>query len=357
MSYAVIMAGGSGTRFWPASRRQRPKQLLSFLTDRNLLQETVDRVLPLFPVERILIVTSVDLGPAVREACPTIPVENILLEPAQRNTAPCIGYAATVVQQRHPSTPMVVLPADHYISDGDHFRDVIADALEHVVGGRMVTLGITPTSPSTAYGYIKFGDFSTGRTDLEHRARELLEFVEKPDLARALQFLQSGRYLWNAGIFVFRSDVMLEEIDRQLPVLSRCLGGIRDAMGTNGYSDAVAAAFSESPSISIDYGVMEHAQDMLVIPAAFGWSDVGSWDALLDFAPQSAENFVHGSTYTLESARNVLYSDGPLVTAVGVENLVVVATADAVLVCSRDRAQLVKQLVLALEERGLSHLL
>lgn len=355
--YAVIMAGGSGTRFWPASREMRPKQLLTLLSDKTLIQETIDRVRPLFPLENILVVTGSHLEDAVRRACPQLPRQNVLLEPHARNTAPCIGFAASVIAGRDPHATIVVLPADHYIANEAEFRQVLADAMLYAAGGRMVTLGITPTSPSTAYGYLNFGDFGAELTGIQHRARDLLAFVEKPDLQTALSFLQQGRYLWNSGIFVFQVDQILSAIATHLPALSQSLGAIRAALGKPDESAIVAREFASMESISIDYGVMEKATRMLVIPSSFGWSDVGSWDALYGFAETDAHNFTLGPTLAIDSFNNVLYSNGPLIGTIDMVDTIVVATPDAVLVCPRSKSQRVKEMVGRLKLEGQGNLL
>jgi mannose-1-phosphate guanylyltransferase len=352
-TYTVIMAGGGGTRLWPASRRRRAKQFLSLGTAAGdtLLGAAVRRVAPVCPLERVLIVAGAAQVPAVREALPELPARNIIAEPIGRNTAPCIGLAAEAVAARDPDAVLAVLPADHFIADDKGFADVLRRALglaEH--HDRIVTVGLRPTRPETGYGYIR-----TSPSPMAEGAFEVEAFVEKPDGVTARQYLESGRYLWNSGMFFFRATRIRAELRTHLPDMAPALDEIgaafRDPQGDP--AAVIARVFPGVRAISIDYGVMEHARGIFVIPADFGWNDVGSWSAVADIVPHDAAgNVALGQTLLRDAHDNVVVSDPDrLVAVVGVEGLIVVVTPDAVLVCPKDRAQEVREVVAELERQ------
>lgn len=348
--YVVIMAGGVGSRFWPLSRRKRPKQLLSLFGDQPMIAHTVRRFAGLVPVENILIVTSVSLASDIEAAVPELPRENILFEPMGRNTAPCIGMAVKDIERREGGTDTVVgvFPADHYIRNEELFRATVSRAAKRASEERaIVTLGIEPTHPETGYGYIRHGDLDDmGVASVE-------AFVEKPDKNTALRYLAEGNYLWNAGIFVFRADVMLSEMERQLPALFGCLGPL-DAARAAGDTTKIRDIFSRIQPVSIDYGVMEGAESVAVIPAPFGWSDVGHWDALPGVAATDGDgNVVEGDVVAIECRDSVLMgADDRVLAAVGLDHVIVVDTPDAVLVAPRSRAQDVRKIVDSLKNRS-----
>jgi mannose-1-phosphate guanylyltransferase len=337
LAYAVVLAGGGGTRLWPASRRRAPKQFLRLAPGgRSLLEATVERVSPLAPIERTLVVTAASQLEAVRSALPWLPEANLVVEPVGRSTGPAIALAAQRLARRGEGhAVMAVLPSDHAVVDEAAFARVLADAL---TAGRehLVTVGIRPTRPETGYGYLELGDRTLGP------AREVRRFVEKPDLARARQYVDSGRYLWNSGMFFFRADRILEETRRLLPEVARALEG----------------RYEEAPAVSIDYGIMERAEDIWAVPGDFGWSDVGSWADLAEVHPADADGQVRlgGPLLALDARRNVVVGER-LVALVGVEGLVVVATDDAVLVMARERGQDIREVVRRLEEHGLAEYL
>ncbi len=343
--YAVIMAGGSGTRFWPVSRRDRPKQFLAIGTDRPLLVETVARLDPLVPLERILVVAGAHHADTIRALLPGLPPDNLLIEPCARNTAPCVGLAAAHLAARDPDAVMAVLPADHHIGDPARFRALIAAAADRARRGEIVTLGIRPTRPETGYGYIHFD--RTDTVDIDGVAACRVErFVEKPPREVAEQYLASGRYLWNSGMFFFTPRRILADIGRFLPATRARLDRIAAAIGTPAYAETLEREFAATEAVSLDYGVMEHADRVRVVPAAFGWNDVGHWAALADFGDvDDRGNVLRGDTVIVDSHGCVVQSEGPLVALVGVHDLVVVATGDAVLVCPKDRAQDVRRVV------------
>lgn len=362
--YPVIMAGGAGTRFWPVSRQLRPKQLLRLFGEHTLLEETVARVLPLAGPERVIVVTGEGIAGEVRSLLPDVPTANVLAEPIGRNTAAAIGFAAVAVSRRDPRGLLAVMPSDHYVTDLPAFLHVARSAAVYAASGAIVTLGITPTRPETGYGYIRFGDYvpPPAQTELESgpllAARSIGAFVEKPTQAVALGYLKEGRYLWNAGVFFFRADVILEEIARYLPELAEGLREVDAAFDAPDPAAVLREVYPRLLATSIDYGVMEHTDRIVVVPSSFGWSDVGSWQSLDDFRGTGAENATQGEVVAIEATDNVLFAaDGVVVAAVGVEGLVVAAGPDAVLVCPKDRSQDVRRVVDELRRRGLERLL
>jgi mannose-1-phosphate guanylyltransferase len=355
--YACLLAGGHGTRFWPVSREEHPKQLLKLFSEKTLIEETYARIKPLLPDERILIATSRLLGSKLREMFPSIPSQNFIEEPVRRNTSACTGLVAKIIQARDKDAVLVLLPSDHYITDQDAFLDVIQSAIHYAGKGKIVTIGITPTIPETGYGYIKFGEYYSEpvQPDIDqsvskHRARIISCFVEKPDYHAAINYLRTGTYLWNSGIFIFRAGTILENIKTFLPSLYDCLDEIVKLSGEPG--NKIQEVYEKAPDISIDYGVMEKSKDILVILASFGWSDVGSWRALSDFPNDEYGNFTFGDVIAIDSQENVLYSSRGLLAVLGLEGIVVVSSGEAVLVCPRERTQDVRKIVELLKEKG-----
>ncbi len=346
--YAVIMAGGSGTRFWPASRRARPKQLLPLGDgETSLLRATVDRIAPRVPTERVIVVTAAPLVDAVAEALPGLPAENILAEPAPRNTAPCIGWAAATIARRDPNATLAVFPADHHVREPEALLAAMDTAADAAAAGDLVTIGIRPTRPETGYGYLELGDELRAGV---HRARR---FVEKPNAHRAAQFLARGNFLWNAGMFFFRADTMRDAIRAHLPGLAEGLEAF-DAAAENGdEAAAVEAGFAALPSVSIDHGVMEKAERVAVVPVSCGWSDLGSWTTAWELAERDDdENAIPSDAIAVRAGGNYVSApDGKLVALVGVSDLVIVDTADALLIVPREQAQDVRDVVKALGER------
>ena len=347
--HVVVMAGGSGTRFWPLSRRRHPKQLIRLFGDRAMIAETVARFEGVVPPERVLVVTSEALADPIADALPEVPRANLLLEPMGRNTAPCIGMAAIALRERtgRSDEVMAVFPADHYIRDVEAFRAAVQAAVDHAATGSIVTLGIEPTKPETGYGYIRCG------APLSEGVRRAAAFVEKPDRATAEAYLRSGDYLWNSGMFCFRVDTILSEIARQLPGLASHLDELAPALA-RGDRDEVARVFAEIEPVSIDYGVMEGASDVAVIPSRFGWDDVGHWDALPHVCEtDDAANVIKGDVVAIDCKDSVLFGrPDRVLAAVGLDHFVVVDTEDALLVAPRDRVQQVRAIVEALRARG-----
>jgi mannose-1-phosphate guanylyltransferase len=350
--YSVIMAGGSGTRFWPASRRLRPKQLLALTGGRSLLQQTVDRMAPLTPPEQTLVVTGADQAPAVAEQLPELPAGQVLGEPQARNTAPAAGLAAAWVALQDPEAVCIVLPADHLVTGEALFHRTLQRAMEVARSGdHLVTLGITPRYAATGFGYIELGPEAEAG---EPRVHQVAAFHEKPDQATARDYLEGGRHLWNAGMFVWRAKVLLEEMLVHQPELAKGLAELIPHLGGPEEAQALERVYPELPKISIDHGVLEKSSRLRVVRADFGWSDVGSWEAMAElWEPDQAGNASQdGEVLAIEAKGNLVSAGGRLAALVGVDNLVAVVTDDALLILPRHRAQEVGRVVEELKARG-----
>jgi len=359
--YPVIMAGGSGTRFWPLSRKNRPKQFLALAGDGPLLTATVARLPPLARIDRTYVVCGPGHAAAVRRMVPRLPARNLVVEPCARNTAPCVGLAAVHVLRRDRDGIMAMLPADHHIAEPQAFRRALAAAGRLAEKGAIATIGIRPSRPETGYGYLKVGGRipGSGRHPKGSHPARVERFVEKPDVVTAARYLADGGYLWNSGIFLFRADVILEEIRSAMPVLGEQLAVIEASLGTPGYARTLRRVFPTCPSISIDYGVMEKSRRIAVLPAEFGWSDVGSFAALSEVRKaDDLGNVAEGEALIIDGRGDVVLAEGRRAVAViGLEDVVVVDSGDAVLVCRKDRAQDVRQAVEELRRRGREDLL
>jgi len=352
--HIIALGGGSGTRFWPVSRRAHPKQLLKLGGDSSLLAATFERVRALSPPASWWMVVGQRHADACREAVPEVPPDQVLIEPVGRNTAPAIGLAAVHLARRDQNAVMAVLPADHAVAEPGSLQAALRTAAVAAAEGGIVTLGVEPTHAETAYGYVESGD----RHPVDG-AFHVRQFLEKPERARAEQLLALGGFYWNAGIFVMRADAYLRELERNLPRMHAALHGLGDAIGTPGYTDALEAAYVDIEGVSIDYGVMEHAREVAVVPVACGWSDVGSWDALGALVDaDEVGNRVRGRAVVQDSRNCVIYaSDGHVVGVVGMADVVVVHTPDATLVVPASRAQEVRGIIAELGERDWSEYL
>jgi mannose-1-phosphate guanylyltransferase len=355
--YAVIMAGGSGTRLWPLSRRETPKQLLDITCKQEpLLRETFARLKPLMPADAVYVITSQRYVKGTREQLPEVPASNILAEPAGRGSAPAIGLAAVHLRHRDPEAVMTCLPADHHISRPELFRQVLLVAEQVAREGHLVTLGMKPRQPHTGYGYIEIGEPLQQLGD--YTAYRVRRFTEKPDQETASRFVSGGRHFWNSGMFIWKASVILDEIARHLPRLSACLAEVEPVLGTEEEDEVLERTWSSVEKETIDFGVMEKAEDVVVIPVEMGWSDIGSWASLVDLLPPDGEgNVIVGSHLGLETRGSLIYSPKRLVATIGVEDLIVVETDDVILVCPKGRAEDVKALVDKLDEEGYQHCL
>lgn len=345
---ALILAGGSGTRFWPLSRRLRPKQLLALEGDQSLLRATVDRLRPLVPPAAVWVCTTRELAGAVRRELPEVPPEQVLLEPEGRNTAPAIGWSVRSMPAAARQGAVAVLPADHRIGEPERFLDVLAQAARAVeAADRVMTLGVTPRWAETGYGYLELD-----AAPAEPGVRRVRRFVEKPDAEAAGRYLSSGRHLWNAGIFVFRGTTLLDLLARHAPDIAR---GIEEIAADPARLDAI---YRRLPALSIDYAVMEKLDSLCTLPLDCGWSDLGSWEALAELLPaDAAGNTGRGSRVALDATGNLLFADAGTIAVLGVEGLVVVRTGDTVLVMPKARSQEVRRLVKELADGGREDLL
>lgn len=353
--HGVILAGGRGTRFWPRSRRQSPKQLLGLTGERSLLQQTVGRLRPLIPPERIWVCTNATIRDQVIEQLPDVPPQQVIAEPAGRNTAPAIGLAAQLLHQHDPDAVLGVFPSDHHIEDSARFTELAGAAFQEAEQRRLVVLGIQPRWPETGYGYIEFPE---GTVPGNLAAAKVLRFREKPDLDTARDFLAAGHFFWNAGMFFWRADVILDELRGHLPKTTSLLASLPPLTDPS-FPDRLAETFPRCENISIDFAVLEKADAVHGIAADdIGWNDLGSWKALYELFDENAGGDVaRTEALSIAGKGNFVDAPGKLVALLGVENLVVVDTPDAILVASRERAQEVGQFVKLLEEKKRNDLL
>lgn len=354
MNYAVIMAGGIGSRFWPRSRKKKPKQVLNIFGSNTLLQETVDRISSIIPPTNILIVTTQELVPHVQEQLPDLPLENIIAEPVGRNTAPCIGLTAQILKDQDPDAIMVVLPADHLISDRERFITCIQQAIATAQqDDSLVTIGITPTAPETGYGYIQYDADRKKATG----AYAVKTFAEKPNLETAERFLASGDFLWNSGMFIWSAQRILKEIELSLPELYAALLEI-EKLEDGYHTSQFEAIYRGLRAISVDYGVMERTHNVAVVKGDFSWSDIGNWAEVYRLSPKDSAGNVNLNGHVLIDTKNCLIdSSNRLVATVGVQDLIIIDTGDALLICHRDAAQDVRKVVEHMERNQLDQYL
>jgi mannose-1-phosphate guanylyltransferase len=348
----VIMAGGVGERFWPWSRRKRPKQLLDLTGRGSMIGLTVERLSGLSDPDEILIVTNVEQRESIlRELSGRVNPENVVGEPVGQNTAPCIGLAALLLEKKHGNQPMLVLPADHLIDPVVEFQSLVKSGAAYVAGHEaLLTFGIKPTRAETGYGYIRAGETLYDEGDARiYRAEE---FLEKPDAGTAREFVKTGQHFWNSGMFMWTTDVILGEIANHLPDLSAVLERIGGEMGTRPLPEVLKEQYPQTPSISIDYGIMEKASDVVVMKAEFDWNDVGSWEFIRDVHDADDNGNVSvGECVVIDAARNTIVSPDRLVAVLGVDDIVVVDGGDTILVCKRERSQEVKKIVQSLRKQ------
>ena len=356
MNYAVILAGGAGTRLWPLSREGLSKPALKLYSDQSMFQITVERILPIFPPEHIFIVSGAEGAQILAGQVPAIPRENFLIEPVGRNTAPAIALAAIHLQARDANASMAVLTADHYIGEPATFCRALSAGLEMAARGFLVTLGINPTYPSSEYGYIaqaeslgEVGGFPVYRAE---------RFVEKPNAERAQTMLSVGGYVWNSGMFVWQVAQLLTEIERQMPNLYETIMRIANLIGQKDYEAVLSTSWPGLAKQSIDYGIMEHARQVAVIPVEMAWKDIGSWSSLKSLMEEDAGgNSLRGEVMLRHSSGNLVLGNGRLIAGIGLQDLIVVDTRDALLICRKDQESELRKLVAELKESGHADLL
>lgn len=352
--FALILAGGAGTRLWPGSRAAMPKQLLKLSGHKTMMQATVDRILPLVSPEHIFVATNREYGPLIKQQVPSLPVENIIEEPSGKNTGPCIGLAALHMERLDPGAIMASLHADHFIADEEEFRQSLLAAAEVARQGYLVTLGIQPDKPETGYGYIK----RAGRLG-EYNQREVYtvdQFLEKPDLATAQRFLESGEYYWNSGIFIWQLSTLRQSFQQCMPQFYQQLDQLGQAVASG---RSIEPIWEQIAPESIDVGIMERAEKVAVVPVDMGWNDVGSWAAIYDINNQDENNNVvlDGEHIGFETKGTLIQGSKRLIATIGLENVVIVDTDDALLICTKDKAQDVKQIVNWLKDNKRTDLL
>jgi mannose-1-phosphate guanylyltransferase len=357
--YALIMAGGEGKRFWPLSTSDKPKQFLPLLSDKSLLRQTVDRILPIIPIERVFIITVGEYEEETLRHIPELPPENLLIEPEGKNTAPCIAYGSLKISGLDPDSVTAVLPADHAIGNEDEYRKVLAFAYEAAnselkeVAAPLITLGVKSVSPDTGYGYIKAGEQEV-LSSTRYKALKALKFTEKPDADTALRFLNEG-YFWNSGIFIWKTSSILTEYCSMFPQWRPSFDEISGSLGSSREARSVADFYAQIEGGSVDKLILERSENTLVIPVDFPWSDVGSWKALDQYLRKdSTENLIRGSAVSVDSSSCMVLGEGRTVALVGVRDVVVVDTKDAVLVLNKESSQDVKKVLEELDRLGKS---
>ena len=340
--YAVIMAGGIGSRFWPRSKKKNPKQLLKIFGDHTMIQDTVKRLNGLVDDENIYIVTNKEQKPGILTQLSHLPLNNIIEEPFGRNTAACIGLAAILIQKKDPDAITLILPADHIINHEKEFHETLSKAAKFADESKgLVTIGIPPSKPETGYGYIQIDE-----RELSDSVYKVLNFAEKPNYATAVRFIESGDFYWNSGMFIWRADVILEEIKNYMPELYEGLIKVQDTIGEKSYQETLTNVYGRLKKISIDYGIMEKSKKVNLIKGNFEWSDVGSWEAVYELSSKDEDgNAKVGQIYTENVEDSYIYSPDKFTAIIGVNNLVVINNKDALLICNRDNAQDVKSVI------------
>jgi mannose-1-phosphate guanylyltransferase len=340
--YAVIMAGGVGSRFWPRSKERKPKQLIRIFGENTMIQDTVKRLKGWVNNENIIVITNKIQKMRIKEQLPEIPEENIIDEPFGKNTAACIGLASILIKEKNPDAVTITLPSDHLIKDDEQFRECLLTAAKFADKSKgLVTIGIKPSRPETGYGYIQFDE-----EEIDNSIHRVLTFAEKPNLATARRFIESGDFLWNSGIFVWRVDTILNEIQKYLPDLFDGLSKISDSLKTPDFEKELVQVYGQLKSISIDYGVMEKSGIVYLTKADFYWNDVGNWEAVYEISEKNDDgNALIGDVYAQNSYDSYIFSPRKFTAAIGIENLIIINTNEALLVCHKNNAQDVRQVV------------
>lgn len=340
--YAVIMAGGVGSRFWPRSKKKMPKQLLKIIGEHTMIQATVNRLSGLIEKENIYIITNQVQRQEVINQLSEIPEENIIEEPFGRNTAACIGLASVIIKAKDPEAITIVLPADHIIKDEEKFKQVLLNAAKYANESKgLVTIGITPTRPETGYGYIQIND-----TKVAENIFPVYTFAEKPNYATALRFVESGDFLWNSGMFIWRADVILDEIKNLMSDLYEGLEAIEKSLTSPNFKEELKTVYAQLKKISIDYGIMEKSSKVFLTKGSFNWSDVGSWEEVYQLSEKNDDgNASVGKVYTNMVSDSYIYSPDKITAVIGLDNVIVINHHDTLLICRRDKAQDVKEIV------------
>lgn len=328
---ALIMAGGKGTRFWPLSTEEKPKQFLNLIGNETMIQMTVNRILPIIPMEKIFVSTGEKYVDLVKEQLPNLPDRNIIVEPEGRNTAPCIALSAMVINRYFENSSMVVLPSDHLIKDEDKFREIIIEGSKFLEKNEgIVTLGMKPDRPETGYGYIKFGE------NIIQNIKKVDMFVEKPNLETAKRYLNEGNYLWNGGMFLWKSDYIIKEIKKHIPDTYEALHSIGN-IAESGLQEYINRNYYRTDSISIDYAVLEKSEDIFVIPSEIGWDDIGTWKSVERYRKKDEKNnIVNSDVSTIESNSNMIVNNNKKVVMIGIENVMVVETEEATFIVNKE---------------------
>jgi len=340
--YAVIMAGGVGSRFWPRSKKKMPKQLLNIIGEHTMIQATVNRLSGFIEKENIYVITNEVQRREVINQLSEVPAENIIEEPFGRNTAACIGLASVIIKAKDPEAVTIVLPADHIIKDEEKFKQVLQNAAKYANDSKgLVTIGITPTRPETGYGYIQIND-----TQVAENIFPVYTFAEKPNYATALRFVESGDFLWNSGMFIWRADVILDEIKNLMPDLYEGLVAIEKSLSSLNFKEELKSVYAQLKKISIDYGIMEKSSKVFLTKGSFNWSDVGSWEEVYQLSEKNKNgNAAVGKVYTNMVSDSYIYSPDKVTAVIGLDNVIVINHNDTVLICRRDKAQDVKEIV------------
>jgi len=347
----VIMAGGKGERFWPKSRTNLPKQFLNISGNKSMIQQSIERLEKWLPIDQIFVVTNELHAELIHVQIPHLPKMNIIIEPVGRNTAPCVGLASVLIEERFPDSTMIVMPSDHIIEDADGFIRILQTAVEVAQeNSNLVTLGIKPSYPETGYGYIE----CTSNTQIVNsfEVHKVNQFVEKPDYATAQNYVESGNYLWNSGMFVWKNSTLQSYIKALMPEVDDILQTIMAVTDSEKRNQAIRSEFVKMPDQSVDYGIMEKAENIYVIPVSLGWDDVGSWTALDRINDKDNDgNVIKGNILNIATKNCIIESDGKLIATLGIEDLIVVDTEDVTLICTKDKAQEIKSLLKALREQ------
>ena len=340
--FAVIMAGGVGSRFWPRSKERKPKQLIRIFGENTMIQDTVKRLDGLVKNENIFVITNKIQKMRVKEQLPHIPEENIIDEPFGKNTAACIGLASVLVKKKNPEAVTITLPSDHLIQDDKKFRECLLGAATFADKSKgLVTIGITPTRPETGYGYIQFDD-----NEVDNNIHKVLTFAEKPNLSTARRFIESGDFLWNSGIFIWRVDAILNEMKKYLPEHFDGMTRIENCIGTPDFERELVNVYGQLKNISIDYGIMEKSDSVFLTKGDFYWNDVGNWEAVYEISEKNDDsNAIVGDVYAANTFGSYIFSPKKFTATIGVSNLIVIDTNDSLLICHRDNAQDVRQVV------------